>query len=689
MNILKYCFVIGTLLSMISCGGNENSRPKLVGGEKFEKGNASAAVGLLFKRNGSEAPLQTTRTCTGTVLKDDIILTTASCLNGYKDQKLTLVFVVASDGTKLKAPSVKAVRLHPSYAADDGLLSPYNVALIKLSKSLGSNLIQHASLSFQKPKTDQAILTIGAGCEQASNDGACQGPYSILKYLKALTTSVVDNPEAGSDFKDSWFFSKTSDGFTADGDEGGPVFVKDGYVVGINTFRKGLTQSRVPAYLWLGNPELQGFLSDLDFNDPVPPFIDETTRILGDIKNNLDACNYDTKKDAIFERFVDRVPDGPVIAPACPVEVKVRDLRIRTFLLAAAHIERAEKAFQEGRFDEAQALKNTAKEFLIAALNIGLDISPLGRVKSAIECYLGQEILPEYRQLGGWEHALACISAVGLDETIVKYGFAVVVSTKLGKVAIKRVEAFASSFNYATRLKQKLLGILGEDFERIVTRMKTRLGPATTQEEIEALTDLGKKMGAKEGDDFLHVTEVVGDTTRLKSFRVFAEKLEPLEGMLSKLRKVEGAPELPVYIEQTFQSHEIFEVTEPIFLARYYDSTNAKKLGGFWSNRIFKSKADFYKGSVVFPEWNSAEHLVLIKVEKGERIALGKIGPQEIQVNGVFKNLPKSEEIQVFLPTDMNSDFIKGGGEAKNWLEYLISQGKISELETLDLPKEW
>ena len=439
VNLVRILMTLSLILGLSSCSEPETSRPNVVGGESFTKGQTAAAVGLLFRNSPNPGTIQTTRTCTGTTLRPDIVLTAAHCLDGYSEQKLSLALVVAADGTKLKAPAIRGLRLHPSYVAADGAQSPFNLALLKLAAPLTSDAVSQASVGFDKPEVGDAVLTIGAGCEVAEADGSCKGPHSILKYLKGLATTVVSSPEAGVDFNDTWFFSRASDGFTADGDEGGPVFAKDGTIIGINTYRKGLTASRLPAYLWLGHPQLQAFLVDLTFDESIPPFIQETTKLLAEIKQALEACGYDTKQQQIFDRFRTETPANPSFKDDCPTSIGARDVRIRSLLLAAAHVERAERAYQDGRFEEAQELLNTAREVFIAALKIGIDLSPLGRIQSVIECYLGREILPEYTQLQGLDHVLTCVSAIGLDEKILKYGISTIASTQIGKAAIKRL----------------------------------------------------------------------------------------------------------------------------------------------------------------------------------------------------------------------------------------------------------
>jgi hypothetical protein len=452
VNLVRILMTLSLILGLSSCSEPETSRPNVVGGESFTKGQTAAAVGLLFRNSPNLGTIQTTRTCTGTMLRPDIVLTAAHCLNGYSEQKLSLALVVAADGTKLKAPAIRGLRLHPSYVAADGAQSPFNLALLKLAAPLTSDGVSQASVGFDKPEVGDAVLTIGAGCEVAEADGSCKGPHSILKYLKGLATTVVSNREAGGDFNDTWFFSRASDGFTADGDEGGPVFAKDGTIIGINTYRKGLTASRLPAYLWLGHPQLQAFLVDLTFDESIPPFIQETTKLLAEIKQALEACGYDTKQQQIFDRFRTETPANPSFKDDCPTSIGARDVRIRSLLLAAAHVERAERAYQDGRFEEAQELLNTAREVFIAALKIGIDLSPLGRIQSVIECYLGREILPDYAQLQGLDHVLTCVSAIGLDERILKYGIRSIAATDIGKAAIKRVEAFADSLKKSAQV---------------------------------------------------------------------------------------------------------------------------------------------------------------------------------------------------------------------------------------------
>ena len=116
-----------------------------------------------------------------------------------------------------------------------------------------------AKLSFDKPRVDEAVFVVGAGCEGVPCDRRSMGEG----YLKFARTEIVALHQSFFPTNDKYFqldnylIASGEEGTIHAGDSGGPVYDLQNRQIGVTAQGGGLVDSN---HVWLGHPSARSFL---------------------------------------------------------------------------------------------------------------------------------------------------------------------------------------------------------------------------------------------------------------------------------------------------------------------------------------------------------------------------------------------------------------------------------------------
>jgi hypothetical protein len=622
--------VMGLTLCLTQACSDESldSDLGIVGGQSLSTSDKTPAVGLLIRSQGT-AGVFTTKTCTASRIGENQFITVASCLDGWLKFSEKLAFVVTSDGKRYSSLEIDALRLHPNYDAEKGSNSPFNVALFNL-KSLPIEFALNVPIAkpdFGQPSPGTSIKVIGAGCEAADADGTCKGPHTILKYLKQLTTNIVATPqEAESAESDRYFFSNSASGFFADGDLGGPALSQQGsewFVKGIASYTKPLF-TRYQAYIWLGKSDVKTFLGQAAPAVSKDEITEQIQNIFRDAAAALENCGVDARAYQSLAPY-SKNSGNPVISllriPArpsnvasssstqalslkpCPSDPTQKEAFIQTILLATAYAEMAKAALDAGNVDDARDLLEMAKKTLEIALKVaefGIGLTPYGRVIDAIKCGTKHEVVPKFEKIEGADLFFTCMSALGLDERVMKLVGKYVGKTKLGQQLFGAAENWINKLGdltekLATLTKRASIATFGtvkESLSIVLKKVQKALGKDAIYQDTEDLMAIANRLQLSTPDEITNLAgalaspdEVKRLTTLLASRSDFDAKLLGLakkkapginsEEFLSFLDEVKGSGACTLLTENT-RTGVLYRLLDVLVPSAYADTSTDK-----------------------------------------------------------------------------------------------------------------
>jgi hypothetical protein len=546
--------VMGLTLCLTQACSDESMDSDLgiVGGQSLSSNDKTPAVGLLIRSQGT-AGVFTTKTCTASRIGEKQFITVASCLDGWLKFSEKLAFVVTSDGKRYSSLEIDSLRLHPNYDAEKGSNSPFNVAQFTL-KSLPIEFALNVPIAkpdFGPATPGTSIKVIGAGCEAAEADGTCKGPHTILKYLKQLSTNIVSTPqEAESTESDRYFFSNSASGFFADGDLGGPALSQQGsdwFVKGIASYTKPLF-TRYQAYIWLGKSDVKTFIVQEAPAVPKDEITEQIQSIFRDAAAALENCGVDARAYQSLAPY-SKNSGNPVISllriPArssdvaassstralnlkpCPSDPAQKEAFIQTILMATAYAEMAKAALDAGNVDDARDLLEMAQKTLEIALKIaefGIGLTPYGRVIDAIKCGTKHEVVPKFEKIEGADLFFTCMSALGLDERVMRLVGKYVGKTKLGQ------QLFGAAENWINRLgdlTEKLatltkragiasVGTVKESLSVVLKKVQKALGKDAVYQDTEDLMALANRLQLSKPDEITNLAGALASPDEVK-----------------------------------------------------------------------------------------------------------------------------------------------------------------------------
>jgi secreted trypsin-like serine protease len=229
--------------------GSSLAQDTIVGGEPVDSASRVHKVTVLLtmemiKSSGESG----SATCTGTLIKRDLVLTAAHCVTSDKGEyRVTEVSVTLGTGRVISTSGWKS---NPAYkrVTDTGngfgspMLRPVNdVALVKLSQPVGNESLI-AQLPIEAPSQSQAEDMVVAGFGQRNpNDSDSTG---ILYF--AWTEGLLKNVMGGADYQ-----LEMTGVQPCRGDSGGPLFRTDEgkplILMGVTSHVKGNCQGEARA----------------------------------------------------------------------------------------------------------------------------------------------------------------------------------------------------------------------------------------------------------------------------------------------------------------------------------------------------------------------------------------------------------------------------------------------------------
>ena len=423
------------ILLTFGCGTHSDSDLKIVGGKKTD--GPSPAFGMLLQSKSIAVAGFSTKTCSGARLRANVFVTTASCLRDYQTSD-KLFFLRTTDGEVIPGEAMSSeeglqidvILRHPDYLPERPW---YNIALFSFKeKGLRTdafkrliNTVEETRLSPQPIEAGDKVMTIGAGCVKASEDGICEGPHSITKQLNYLETEVenADAEHLGLDhrFASLFFTTKAGAGHIAGGDEGGPVFDDQNRIVGINSFASELGLSSKPAFIKTTVSDVSDFLSPVrlaEETEVLPEFVVKVIKQLKRIRATIETCYAGDErfKALLSEKVFARVGiyedvGGSLSAPCQDTEDKARmEVVLSGLQLALGSIELALDIFEDDprRIPDAEEIL----AFTGLVLDVSLSFIPIaGDIKDGIECAIGRKVTPNFKSVEGFERVFTCVAA--------------------------------------------------------------------------------------------------------------------------------------------------------------------------------------------------------------------------------------------------------------------------------------
>jgi V8-like Glu-specific endopeptidase len=211
-------------LGSTACRNDAGSELNLFGG-KEDLTTSPATVILAIKKDDG------TMGCTGTFLRDDLLLTAAHCVSG-KIQEVSFATTV-DDLFGGKATAALESRPHPSFDlnGDPRKNARYDVAVVRFPK--GTSKGPFPSLGTTSPKVGDTVTVIGYGYSQFDpNDPANQSGEGKRMLGTASIDKIYDNLDNTIEWKTTDADSNRAVVMAMD--SGGPVFNAQGELVGVN-----------------------------------------------------------------------------------------------------------------------------------------------------------------------------------------------------------------------------------------------------------------------------------------------------------------------------------------------------------------------------------------------------------------------------------------------------------------------
>lgn len=283
LKILNFLLILASLGSAFSCGDDGSSTLSLEGGTPFhptdmlKMGPLPSLVGIFLTGDNEGA------TCTGVIVKQNLVLTAAHCVDSFKNNSDFQISLALSNGSVLSKIKVQRVAVHPSYIPIClGLCS--DIALIEIAPNeFGTKTLRAfarpASFNYSKPSIGMPVVIAGFGCEKRPIpvvEGNCTATFSS-NFWKFHPTTVVGLSHALNPASDAYFSTEGALVRVATGDSGGPVYDKDGQILGINanyvvgfqnSYHASLYKDSVSSWLKSSILELGSGSNSFEISDP-------------------------------------------------------------------------------------------------------------------------------------------------------------------------------------------------------------------------------------------------------------------------------------------------------------------------------------------------------------------------------------------------------------------------------------
>jgi len=254
----------------------DNQPPKITGGKAVPNGKYPFMVALLDKRRPGNAFQE--QFCGGTLFDKNSVLTAAHCffdVKGDPDPESTDVLQVIVGRTVLttsqgQVRSVKRKFIHPKYNPTSAAFGNYDVAVLKLSRSVSGIAPIKLASSKQNYLENPGRKATVAGWGSTTARRACvPSPLAVPVFpepMREAQVPIVSDSEADQLYKDICRSSGLRSAYTpplmvaaggtgkdtCQGDSGGPLFVAQAssarYTqIGITSFGPGCGPKRFPA----------------------------------------------------------------------------------------------------------------------------------------------------------------------------------------------------------------------------------------------------------------------------------------------------------------------------------------------------------------------------------------------------------------------------------------------------------
>ena len=396
---MKYLVFLSIFLGL-ACGRNPDSELKIVGGSDVPRGTITPAFGFVVK-GGSVGGAFKAEVCSGVRVKTNAFLTTIECAEQLKKANRKILFLASTEGSnfsQLEASTISTMMLPILKRSNEISQASEGIALFSLEK-LPENIddqISVAEFSSEEPHEGLAILGLGAGCDIIDGSGECTSYPTIVKKkpMKYFQSKI-----SATEFVKPIFYSKPNDGRIALGDEGGPVFVGQTpnqlELIGLNVFIEDELSADFkvkPAYLWLGDDEVQNFINHpgVDPADPLAedPFFTGLSKHVQKSYDDLSACGFNTDYPVFDKLRINRD-----LSPGlCTIAIDRREAWVRMQSTALMLADMAVDAYLKGEIDKAKELRKKSIKLFLTALDFGLGLIPvIGDMKDILECMTGHK----------------------------------------------------------------------------------------------------------------------------------------------------------------------------------------------------------------------------------------------------------------------------------------------------------